>query len=229
MAFQLVLMEARDAVDKLLRDARPTSPEAAMLIRIGLLNYTAGALLMPYDIFLAAARILAARHGSAVRAVRRVVRAGVQPAVDPAAAPARGACRSSFFASIRRATCRSASPPPAIRSPAMAGRAPGGSCTTRSPSPGAVQVQVAELPDGATYLCFARAVSRPAGKWGEPKPVHVIAMGCAVTHAEAVVSRTAWTWNNRKWGSGCPAGCAIGRTAAAGHFPRWSIGCPWIR
>ena len=60
MAFQLVLMEARETIETLVRAAQTTSPEAAMLIRIGLLNYTAGALLMPYEAFLAAARSL--RH-----------------------------------------------------------------------------------------------------------------------------------------------------------------------
>ena len=48
-------------------------------------------------------------------------------------------------------------------------------------------VQVAELPDGATFLCFARAVTAPAARWGEPPPVHVVAMGCDVAHAADVV------------------------------------------
>ena len=50
--------------------------------------------------------------------------------------------------------------------------------------PGAVQVQVAELPDGAAYLCFARTVTRPATHWGEPRPVHAVAMGCSIAHAQ---------------------------------------------
>jgi predicted transcriptional regulator len=49
-----------------------------------------------------------------------------------------------------------------------------------------VQVQVAELPDGAAYLCFARTVARPARAWGDPKPTHVVAMGCGIAHADAV-------------------------------------------
>jgi predicted transcriptional regulator len=52
--------------------------------------------------------------------------------------------------------------------------------------PGAVQVQVAELPDGTAYLCFARTVTRLARTWGDPKPTHVVAMGCGVSHADAV-------------------------------------------
>ena len=65
----------------------------------------------------------------------------------------------------------------------------GGSCPrwvvhTAFARPGEVQVQVAELPDGAAFLCFARTVTRPARGWGDPRPVHVVAMGCGLAHAE---------------------------------------------
>ena len=82
-----------------------------MLIRIGLLNYVAGALLMPYAPFLDAARDVAARHGGAGGAVRRVVRAGLPPAVHAAAAgrarravllPARRSGRQRLEAVLRR-------------------------------------------------------------------------------------------------------------------------------
>jgi predicted transcriptional regulator len=67
----------------------------------------------------------------------------------------------------------------------------GGSCPrwvvhTAFAQPGGVQVQVAELPDGAAYLCFAHTVTRPSRGWGEPRPVHVVAMGCSVAHADDV-------------------------------------------
>jgi predicted transcriptional regulator len=50
--------------------------------------------------------------------------------------------------------------------------------------PGVDEVQVAELPDRAVYLCFARTVTRPGNTLGEPRPVHVVAMGCSVAHAQ---------------------------------------------
>ena len=46
---------------------------------------------------------------------------------------------------------------------------------------------MAELPDGAAFLCFARTVSHPGTHWGDPAPVHVVAMGCAIEHAGEVV------------------------------------------
>ena len=68
----------------------------------------------------------------------------------------------------------------------------GGSCPrwvvhTALSTPGRVEVQVAELPDGTAFLCFARTVVAPATHWGEPAPVHVVAMGCSLAHAGDVV------------------------------------------
>jgi predicted transcriptional regulator len=68
----------------------------------------------------------------------------------------------------------------------------GGSCPrwvvhTAFSQPGVLQVQVAELPDGATFLCFARTVIGQAITWNDPKPTHVVAMGCEVSHADTVI------------------------------------------
>jgi hypothetical protein len=54
-------------------------------------------------------------------------------------------------------------------------------------TPGRVVVQVAQLPDGATFLCFARAMIAPTARWGEPPAVRIVAMGCDVAHAAEVV------------------------------------------
>lgn len=68
MAFQLMLLEARDVVEETLTALNPSTAEAASMIRIGLLNYAAGCLLMPYAPFLAAARLL--RHNVEALAAR---------------------------------------------------------------------------------------------------------------------------------------------------------------
>ena len=60
LAFQLMLLEGAEAMAGAMAGFEPSSPEAGALVRIGLLNYAAGALLMPYQPFLAAAREL--RH-----------------------------------------------------------------------------------------------------------------------------------------------------------------------
>jgi predicted transcriptional regulator/transcriptional regulator with XRE-family HTH domain len=185
MAFQLALFEARDAVEAVLRGAGPSSAEAAMLIRVGLLNYVAGAILMPYTIYLAAAQGL--RHDMEALAARFGV--SFEQACHRLSTLQRPGARGVPFFFVR------VDPAGNVSKRFSAAGFPfarfGGSCPrwvvhTAFLQPSAVQVQVAELPDGAAYLCFARTVARPAAHWGEPRPVHVVAMGCSVAHAQEV-------------------------------------------
>ena len=186
MAFQLGLMECREAVDATLATAPPSSPEAEALIRVGLLNYLAAALIMPYLPFAAAARdlrhdveALAARFGvsfeQACHRLSSLQRPGARGVpffflrVDPAGNVSKRFSGAGFpFARY------------------------GGSCPrwvvhTAFSTPGQVCRQVARLPDGATFLCFARSVAGPPTRWGEPPPVHVIALGCPISHAADLV------------------------------------------
>lgn len=186
MAFTLMLLEARDAVDAAMAGTEPSTPEAAQMIRIGLLNYAAAALLMPYAPYLAAARqfrhdieALAARFGvsfeQAAQRLSTMQRDGARGVpffflrVDPAGNVGKRFSAAGFpFARF------------------------GGSCPRwvlheAFTTPGRIRVQVARLPDGATFLTIAQTVQGPAAHWGEPPPVHVIAMGCDITRAPELV------------------------------------------
>jgi hypothetical protein len=55
MAFQLALLEAPEVLDALVLDGKFSSEESRQLARVGLANYFAGALTMPYMAFLEAA------------------------------------------------------------------------------------------------------------------------------------------------------------------------------
>lgn len=186
MAFTLMLLEARDAVDAALAGAEPSTPEATQMIRIGLLNYAAGALLMPYAPYHAAARqfrhdieALAARFGvsfeQAAQRLSTMQRDGARGVpffflrVDPAGNVGKRFSAAGFpFARF------------------------GGSCPRwvvheAFTTPGRIRVQVARLPDGATFLTIARTVQGPAAQWGDPPPAHVVAMGCDITRAPDLV------------------------------------------
>ncbi|HTU54064.1 MAG TPA: short-chain fatty acyl-CoA regulator family protein [Acetobacteraceae bacterium] len=186
MAFQLALLEARDAVDAVLAAAHPSSPEAAMLIRIGLLNYVAAALLMPYSPFLAAARAL--RHDITALAAHFGV--SYEQACQRLSSLQRPGERGIPFFFLR------VDPAGNVSKRFSAAGFPfpryGGSCPrwvvhtafARAPE---IDVQISELPDGAAFLCFARAVDAPASHWGDPRPTHVVAVGCAIAHAPDIV------------------------------------------
>ncbi|MCX8134761.1 MAG: short-chain fatty acyl-CoA regulator family protein [Roseococcus sp.] len=186
MAFQLMLLEAREAVEQTIGEQKPSSTEAEQLIRIGLLNYAAAALLMPYMPFLKAAREL--RHD----VERLAARFGVsyEQAAQRLSTLQREGARGLPFFFLRadaagNVTKRfSAAGFPFARF--------GGSCPKwivhhAFATPEQVRVQAAELPDGAAFLCIARAMSGRSPRWGEPPPMHVVAIGCDIARAEEVV------------------------------------------
>ena len=186
MAFQLMLLEAREAVEAVVAPAEPSSTEAAALIRLGLLNYAAAALLMPYAPFLGAARelrheveALAARFGVSFEQAAHRLSTLQRPGDN-------GAARGVPFFFLR------VDPAGNVDKRFSAAGFPfarfGGSCPKwivhrAFAHPGETQVQVAQLPDGATFLTFARAIASPTTRWGEPAPMHVVAMGCDIARA----------------------------------------------
>ncbi len=186
MAFQIILLEARDMVEALLARIAPSTPEAASLIRIGLLNYAAAALLMPYTAFLESARLL--RHDVDALAARFCV--SFEQACHRLSTLQKAGARGIPFFFLRL------DPAGNVSKRFSAGGFPfaryGGSCPrwvvhAAFATPGTLRVQVAQLTDGATFLCFARCIEGPAAAWGEPPPTHVIAMGCDIGHAGDIV------------------------------------------
>ncbi|MGP8027648.1 MAG: helix-turn-helix domain-containing protein [Acidocella sp.] len=186
MAFQLALLEAREPVEKIVRRANPTTSDAAELLRIGLLNYIAGALLMPYEPMLAAARerrydvdAIAARFGvsyeQACHRLSTLQRAGARGVpffflrADPAGNVSKRFSAAGF---------------PFMR---FGGTCPRWIVHSAFATPGAVRVQVAQLSATETFLCFARAITGRPARWGEPPPVHVVGMGCDISHASELV------------------------------------------
>ena len=186
LAFQLVLLEARDAVELVLNGAAPSTPEATQLIRIGLLNYAAGAVLMPYAAFAATVRQM--RHD--MEAVARHFGVSFEQACHRLSTLQRPTQRGIPFFFLRIDPAGNVSK--RFSGAGFPFARFGGSCPRwivhgAYATPGTLQVQVAQLPDGATFLCFARSVRGIAASWGEPPPVHVIAMGCDIGHAAEMV------------------------------------------
>jgi predicted transcriptional regulator/transcriptional regulator with XRE-family HTH domain len=186
LAFQLMLLEAGDAVAEAMSGFEPSATEASALVRIGLLNYAAGALLMPYAAFLAAAREL--RHDADALASR--FGTSFEQACHRLATLQREGARGVPFFFLR------VDPAGNVDKRFSAAGFPfarfGGSCPKwivhhAFASPGQVRVQLAQLPDGGSFLCFARAVQGRAAIWGDPAPVHVVAMGCDITRAPEVI------------------------------------------
>jgi predicted transcriptional regulator/transcriptional regulator with XRE-family HTH domain len=185
MAFQLALLECRDVFEALVRMASPTSPDAAELLRVGLLNYIAGAIIMPYEPFLACAEefrydvdFIAARFGvsyeQACQRLSSLQRSGARGVpffflrVDPAGNVSKRFSAAGF---------------PFMR---FGGTCPRWIVHSAFATPGTTRVQIAQLPDGQTFLCFARAIAGRPARWGDPPPIHVVAMGCDIAQRDSL-------------------------------------------
>jgi predicted transcriptional regulator/transcriptional regulator with XRE-family HTH domain len=185
LAFQIMLMEGREAIEGRMTEIAPSSPEAAQLIRLGLLNYAAAALLMPYAAFHEAATAL--RHDIEALAARFGV--SFEQTCQRLSSLQRPGLRGVPFFFLRL------DPAGNVSKRFSAAGFPfarfGGSCPRwvvhgAFATPGSIRVQVAGLPDGATFLCVARTV-RGKAPWGEPAPLHVVAIGCDIGHAADLV------------------------------------------
>lgn len=186
MAFQLALLEAQKPVEAIVKRAEPSTKDAAELLRIGLLNYVAAALLMPYEAFLNAARslrydieALAARFGvsyeQTCQRLSSMQRDGARGVpffflrIDPAGNVSKRFSAAGFPFMRYGGTC-----PRWVAHQAFS-------------TPESIKVQVAELSATETFLCFAKTITGRAARWGEPPPTRVVTLGCDISYARDIV------------------------------------------
>ncbi|MEO3766106.1 short-chain fatty acyl-CoA regulator family protein [Streptomyces sp. B8F3] len=187
LATQLALLEHGPLLDALAGGAAElTSPESAALARIGLANYFAGALLMPYAAFHAAAEegrydieLLSARFGVGFETVchrlstlQRTGRRGVPFSflrVDRAGNISKRQSATDFHFSRLGGTC------------------PLWTVYEAFSAPGRILPQVAEMPDGKRYFWIARTVTRGGYGHHAPRAEFAVALGCEIRHAHRLV------------------------------------------
>jgi predicted transcriptional regulator/DNA-binding XRE family transcriptional regulator len=186
LAYQLGLLELREVFDATIAAAKLESPESETLCRVGLANYFAGAVMMPYQPYLAAARNL--RYD--VEGLMHRFRVSFEQACHRLSNLQRpGDAGVPFF------FLRADSAGNIIKRFSAAGfhfSRFGGSCPRwvaheAFGTPGLIRTQIARLPDGATFFCIARTVERPGGSFHTPPTRYAIGLGCDITRAGELV------------------------------------------
>ncbi|MEU4930541.1 short-chain fatty acyl-CoA regulator family protein [Streptomyces yokosukanensis] len=186
LATQLALLEHDAELDRqAAEDFAPGAP-AHRLARIGIANYFAAALVLPYTAFHTAAEEerydierLTDRYGLGYETVCHRLSTLQRPRlrgvpfsfvrVDRAGNLSKRQSATGFHFSRAGGTC------------------PLWNVYEAFAAPGRIHVQVAEMPDGQRYLWTARAVTRHRGGWGEPGKTFSIGLGCEVRHAHRLV------------------------------------------
>ncbi|WP_326554398.1 short-chain fatty acyl-CoA regulator family protein [Micromonospora sp. NBC_01813] len=186
MAAQIALLEYADVIDEIIEEERFDDVQTQILTRVGLANYFAAALVLPYEQFLAAAE--ARRYD--IDLLTEHFAMGWETVCHRLSTLQRPRSRGVPFSFVRvdragnMSKRQSATGFPFSRT--------GGTCPLWNVyeafgAPGRVVTQVAAMPDGQRYLWIARTVIRHNGGYGQPGKVYAIGLGCETRHAGRLV------------------------------------------
>ena len=188
--FQILLQVALLRQDPLLEAtldlARFQTDEARAIAKIGLANYFAGAAMLPYERFLNAAQdtrhdleVLANRFGASIEQIAHRLSTLQRPG-------AKGI--PFFFVRVDQAgTITKRHSATRLQFARFGGACPLWNVHRAFEQPGQFLRQLAETPDGVRYISLARDVTKPAGRYGVPTRRFAIALGCEISHADALV------------------------------------------
>ncbi len=185
VAHQLGLLTQRPALDRIAREASLIG-EAEEMARVALANYFAGAVLMPYEPFLEAARserydivVLSNRFRTSFEQVchrlttlRRPGAEGVPfhfVRIDVA-----GNISKRFSAS-------------GFRFARFSGACPRWNVFAAFLTPGMIRTQLSQMPDGSMFFWVARTIRKDAAGYHAPHTVFAVGIGCDVRDARKLV------------------------------------------
>ncbi|OWT66377.1 short-chain fatty acyl-CoA regulator family protein [Candidimonas nitroreducens] len=186
MATQLAFLESSAMLDHMADAPRFSSDAVRRLVRIGLANYFAAALILPYKRFLEAAEalhydvdLLGQRFGVSFETICHRLSTMQRP-------EAQGV--PFFFIRVDRAGNISKRQSAAhFHFSRVGGACPLWNVYEAFSQPGRILRQLARMPDGRVYLWVARTVSHQVGGFGQPGKVFAVALGCDVEHAHRLV------------------------------------------
>ncbi|HWK68931.1 MAG TPA: XRE family transcriptional regulator [Rhizobiaceae bacterium] len=186
MAFQVAALEFGAEIDAIARRGEFRTAEAIEICRIGLQNYFAGALTLPYQPFLSAARelrhdleLLAARFGASLEQTAHRLSTLQRPGMKGVPV---------FFARIDRAGNITKRHSAAKLQFARYGAAcPLWNAHQAFEMPGRIIRQLAETPDGVRYLSVATEIVKSSGGFNATPRRYAIALGCEISYAKDFV------------------------------------------
>ncbi len=182
---QYALLGQEKLIGATLDLARFQSDTAREIARIGMANYFAGAVLMPYARFAEAATTtrhdverLAIQFGASIEQIAHRLSTLQRPG-------AKGI--PFFFARVDQAgTVTKRHSATRLQFARFGGACPLWNVHQAFETPGRFLRQLAETPDGARYIILARDVSKPGGAWGRPTRRYALSLGCEVRHAASL-------------------------------------------
>jgi predicted transcriptional regulator/transcriptional regulator with XRE-family HTH domain len=186
LATQVALLRHADLISAIVATAGELSSEATEVARIGLANYFAGALLLPYRVFLAAAEEL--RYD--IDQLARRFDVGFETICHRLSTLQRPDARGVPFIFVRTDSAGNISKrqsATAFHFSRVGGNCPLWVVHHAFERPGEFMTQVAQMPDGRSYFWIARTASSAPGRYRGPRKRFAIGLGCDLVHAEKLI------------------------------------------
>lgn len=189
-AFQLAAylagLELSGQIEAIVAEASIPSEETRQLAKSGLASYAAGAMILPYRAFRDAAE--AVRYDIGLLQGR--FRVGYETVAHRLSTLQRPRLRGVPFFLVRVDRAGNISKRQSATSFHFS--RVGGSCPLWNvyeafASPGRISRQLAQMPDGRSYLWIARTVTRNPGGFHDPGKTFAIGLGCDIRHAPRLV------------------------------------------
>lgn len=195
LATHLAFIEADERMREIVADAELSSEETRALAMIGLANYFAGALILPYHPFLKAAEAL--RYD--INLLQRRFGVGYETVAHRLSTLQRPGAKGVpfFFVRVDRAgNISKRQSATDFHFSRVGGTCPLWNVYEAFAHPGQIRTQLAQMPDGRKYLWVARTVSRSNGGYGTPAKTFAIGLGCDLQHAARLVYADGLDLNN---------------------------------
>ena len=186
IAHQVALNAFADLIEASLDLARFRTEAARDICRIGMANYFAGATVLPYARFHAAATEL--RHD--LERLSLLFGTSIEQVAHRLSTLQRSGAKGVpfFFVRVDQAgTITKRHSATRLQFARFGGACPLWNVHSAFETPGRFLRQLAETPDGTRYFCLARDVSKPSGGFGTPVRRYAIGLGCEIAHAGRLV------------------------------------------
>ncbi|WP_066553083.1 helix-turn-helix domain-containing protein [Croceicoccus bisphenolivorans] len=186
LAHQLAQVALADEIALVIAMSELASEASAALLAVGLANYAAGALLMPYESFRTAA--LAERHD--IDRLTRRFSVSFEQACHRLSTLQRPDARGVpfFFCRVDMAgniTKRHSATP--LQFARFGGACPLWIVHEAVAIPDRILTQLAEMPDGVRYVSMAKGLVKPSGSFARPPRRFAVALGCEAEHAASFI------------------------------------------
>jgi hypothetical protein len=186
LAYQIGVLDHQPLIDKIASSADFRTPDATEICKIGLANYYAGALLLPYAAFRESARAL--RHDLELLAMR--FQASLEQVAHRLSTLQRPGEKGIpvFFARFDRAgniTKRHSAAK--LQFARYGGACPLWNVHQAFETPGRIVRQLAQTPDGVGYLCVATEIVKGHSGFKSDRRRYAIALGCESVFADQFV------------------------------------------